>query len=381
LFCEKLRKKPFFYSLKAPSLLISGVEIFNSDDNAITVENSIRHTLNFSNAIAFPGLVNHHDHLDFNLFPRLGNRIYNNYTEWGGDIHSSNKDEIARVLKVPLQLRTQWGIYKNLLAGVTTVVNHGGKLDIPDPLITVIQDSEALHSVKFEKYWKIKLALPQRRKVTIHLGEGIDALAHSEIDQFIKWNIFKRKTVAIHGVAMTPDQAAHFDALVWCPESNFFLLNQTAQIDKLKSKIKILFGTDSTLTAPWSIWDHLRTARKTKMLSDLEIFSTVTNNDAPGSWVIAKKKRDIYLEAFYEINPSDILLVIHNHQVRLFDESLLAQLEDAPFPLGNFKKIYLDGCKYVQGNITGLIDDIRKYLPQANFPFTNHETDRPELSL
>ena len=82
-------------------------------------------SLTFTDAIVFPGLINSHDHLDFNLFPQLGDRLYNNYTEWGGYIHHAYKNEIADVLKVPALLRSQWGVYKNLLCGVTTVVNHG----------------------------------------------------------------------------------------------------------------------------------------------------------------------------------------------------------------------------------------------------------------
>ena len=84
--------------------------------------------INFKNAIAFPGLINSHDHLDFNLFPQTGNRIYNNYTEWGKEIHEQNKESINAVLKIPQHLRTQWGLYKNLLNGITTVVNHGRKI-------------------------------------------------------------------------------------------------------------------------------------------------------------------------------------------------------------------------------------------------------------
>src|SRR6476659_509225 len=57
--------------------------------------------INFENVIAFPGLINSHDHLDFNLFPQTGNRIYNNYTEWGIDIHDQNKETINSVLKIP----------------------------------------------------------------------------------------------------------------------------------------------------------------------------------------------------------------------------------------------------------------------------------------
>src|ERR1700719_4353071 len=66
-------------------------------------------------AIAFPGLINSHDHLDFNLYPRLGNTIYSNYTAWGRDIHSTNAFAIREVFTIPLELRTRWGLYKNLL--------------------------------------------------------------------------------------------------------------------------------------------------------------------------------------------------------------------------------------------------------------------------
>jgi hypothetical protein len=83
--------------------------------------------INFDDAIAFPGLINSHDHLDFNLFPSLGEKLYQNYTEWGKQIHQDYSNEIAAILKIPTSLRERWGIYKNLICGVTTVVNHGPK--------------------------------------------------------------------------------------------------------------------------------------------------------------------------------------------------------------------------------------------------------------
>src|ERR1700712_5195850 len=81
--------------------------------------------IHFSEAMAIPGFINSHDHLDFNCFPLLGNKKYEDYTEWGRHIHEHFKEEIKAILKVPEILRTEWGIYKNLLAGVTTVINHG----------------------------------------------------------------------------------------------------------------------------------------------------------------------------------------------------------------------------------------------------------------
>src|ERR1043165_5907685 len=56
--------------------------------------------IRFERAVAFPGLINSHDHLDFNLFPLLANRVYNNYTEWARDIQVTGKKEIEAVLKI-----------------------------------------------------------------------------------------------------------------------------------------------------------------------------------------------------------------------------------------------------------------------------------------
>src|SRR6476620_508977 len=96
------------------------------DDEIIELEFNNQHAfiapgteIIFEDAMVFPGLINSHDHLDFNLFPQLGNRHFLNYTEWGRLLHDENRQEIDEVLKIPLALRVQWGIYKNLVCGVT----------------------------------------------------------------------------------------------------------------------------------------------------------------------------------------------------------------------------------------------------------------------
>ena len=338
--------------------------------------------LDFKGAIVFPGLINSHDHLDFNLFPQLGDKIYNNYTEWGEYIHQTYKSEIAPVLKIPVELRYQWGIYKNLLCGVTTVINHDEKKGIATYLINVFENSHCIHSLGFEKRWKFKLNNPFKKQlpVNIHLGEGVDLQAENEIPQLLKWNILNRKLVAVHAVAMTEDQADKFEAIVWCPQSNYFLLDKTAPVDLLKNHTNILLGTDSTLTSEWDVWEHLRLARESRLLSDDELYNTVTQNAAqtwglnsgeimPGKnadLVVAKSTHKQGFDAFYEITPADLLLVIHQGKIRLFDEDLLGQLGKLK---EGFSQIYINGvCKYVQGDLPGLMADIRKYQPSTNFP-------------
>jgi hypothetical protein len=336
--------------------------------------------LTFDNALAFPGLVNAHDHLDFNLFPQLGNRFYNNYTEWGKHIHIAYKDEIAAVLKVPLALRVKWGIFKNLLCGVTTVVNHGKRLSVANAPINVEQ-CNSIHSVQFEKRWKLKLNNPLKHKlpIVIHVGEGNDELSSREIDKLIRWNLLKKKLIGVHGVAMTVEQAKKFEAIIWCPESNYFLLNKTAQANDLKKHTTILFGTDSTLTGNWNIWDHIRLARKTNMLTDAELYSSLhlggsaswqTNADNKGSIVVTKKgATETLFDSFYATQPEDILLIVHDEEIRLFDNTLLDQLEH--IDLKQFSKIFIGRtCKYVQGDLPGLMQQIKAYYPGAVFPVT-----------
>lgn len=358
------------------------IKTITGDRNQLeAVTEKIRYELD--GVTAFPGFINSHDHLDFNLFPALGNRTYNNYTEWGKDIHKVNGGIIKDVLKVPRALRVKWGLYKNLLNGFTTVVNHGEKLAIKDELVTVFQDCYPLHSPAFEKHWKWKLNNPlkTRRCFVMHIGEGTDALSAAEIDTVIRGNVFRKKVIAIHGVAMTGEQARAFTGLVWCPSSNYFLLGKTASIDTLKQKTRIVFGTDSTLTASWNAWDHFRHAREagiTKVPELLAMLAPVPAMlwDMPGEGQLAEnnnanivvmKKTDTSTDQFFSLNPWDILMVVHNGTTRLIDESLAGQ-QEVP---GSFSKISMNGVgKFVQGDLGLLVKEIRKHFPAAEFPFS-----------
>ncbi|HWY12254.1 MAG TPA: amidohydrolase family protein [Bacteroidia bacterium] len=340
----------------------------------------------FKNAIVFPGLINSHDHLDFNLFPQLKNKTYTNYVEWGDDIHSVNAQTINNVLKVPKDLRIEWGIYKNLLNGVTTVINHGPKTNIGNGLISVWENCRVLHSVQLENKWKIKLNRPfiKKQPFVIHIGEGTDKSSKNEIDRLTRWNLFGKNLVGVHGVAMTAEQASKFKALVWCPDSNYFLLGRTAEIDKLKYKATILFGTDSTVSGDWNLWKHLRVAKQNNLVSDAELHNMVTSVPAAfwpvkNTGVIAENfyadivvARNNYgltgIDNFSNLNPEDILIVLHKGKIVLFDEELLEQLHE-PTELTGYSKVYVNGnCKFVKGDIPGLISKIRAYYPEAIFP-------------
>ncbi len=364
------------------SLHVSEGKIISPEKTKATTTRKIL----FDDCLVFPGLINSHDHLEFNCFPLLANRIYNNYTEWGLDIHKTNRNEIDAVLKIPFALRWRWGIYKNLLAGVTTVANHGKHYSMQDVPIEIIHKPQSLHSAAFEKRWFWKLNDPTKRRkpVVMHTGEGTDAMAEKEIQQVIQSNFLKRKIIGVHGVSMTTEQAKKIVALVWCPDSNFRLLNQTAAVSTLQNHTEILFGTDSTLTADWNIWKHLRLARKTNLLSDTVLYKAMTstaakvwetgnkNDLSPGddaSFVITKRNNKKGFDAFYETDPNDIFLVMHKGKILLFDELIAMHIREF-ITIQNFQPVIIgNNVKYVIGNMIKLAEEIKIYYPIANFPF------------
>lgn len=345
----------------------------------------------FKNALAIPGLINSHDHLDFNCFQKLGNKKYKNYTDWGIDIHKHHKEEINQILKIPISLRAAWGMYKNLLSGVTTVVNHGATLKIDPPLINIYQDSQNLHSVHFDKNWKWKLNNPAfiKKNCVIHIGEGADRKSVAEINTLLKFNLLKRKLIGVHGVALKPSQAINFKGLIWCPESNKALLGEHANINQLKFHVPVVFGTDSTLSADWNIWKHIRLARTLQKVTDQELFAMLTSSPAVlwklnSGTLLEKKDADIVVikakyknsgwENIYNSNPEDILLVVHRGKIRMFDKTLLPQLNRHNFIRKEFSQIRINSqVKFVEGDLPGLLKEIKCHFAGMKFPIESFE--------
>jgi cytosine/adenosine deaminase-related metal-dependent hydrolase len=191
--------------------------------------------------------------------------------------------------------------------------------------------------------------------------------------------VFGKAVVAVHAIAMNAAQAAHFHAVVWCPVSNEFLYGTTADVASLKQTTTILFGTDSTLTAAWDIWSHLRRARALRVLGDRELFAAVTL-DAALAWgrrdtgriapghtadlVIARKKASDPWDAFFAVTPEDILLVLKDGQVVLRDPSVAGGRDHA-----HASRIGLGSTeKWVAEDVPDLLACLRRYGIASNLP-------------
>src|SRR3954465_8774168 len=126
-----------------------------------------------------PGLINAHDHLHRNHYGRLGAPPYPNAYAWRRDIHDRFADEIEAGRALPRREALLHGAWKNLRAGVTTVVHHDAWEDAFDddfPLRVVRIDTA--HSLRLEP----TLPAPTSgAPFAIHLAEGVSSAAADEV--------------------------------------------------------------------------------------------------------------------------------------------------------------------------------------------------------
>jgi cytosine/adenosine deaminase-related metal-dependent hydrolase len=324
----------------------------------------------------YPGLVNAHDHLEMNLYPKLGKPPYKNYVEWGNDIYHPRHSPLLEIESVNIQDRLLWGGLKNLISGATTVIHHNpwhlmlGKNDFP----VKVQKVAWAHSLAFEK--KSNFKLPEKhRPFVIHAGEGIDELSFAEIPTLKRMDLLKNNTVLIHAIALTGRDietlATTQCSVVWCPASNLFMFDRTANITEMVSRIRIALGSDSTLTGSSTLLDEMQTASKSKPVSARQIYDMVTTIPAdifslnnrrifqrqPADLFITSKNQGDYFENLLDAKVGDISLVMVSGMPRI-------AASDTGIILKNTVKIQgkTKGCVY---DIAGLKKRIEKKVGQS----------------
>jgi cytosine/adenosine deaminase-related metal-dependent hydrolase len=219
--------------------------------------------------VVLPGLINSHDHLELNLFPRLGKGPYANASDWAKDIYRPGEHPIRQHLQVPKRVRLLWGGIKNLVCGVTTVAHHNPY----DPHVfennfpvRVVRKFGWAHSLQYSpRVPAAFLGTPTSFPFLIHAGEGTDERSRQEFYRLDEMGVLNPRTILIHGVSVTRREVMFLKSrgvsLVWCPSSNLFTLHRTLAPAILDSSIPIALGTDSALTAG-DLIDEISMARR-----------------------------------------------------------------------------------------------------------------------
>lgn len=344
-----------------------------------------------------PGLINSHDHLELNVFPKLGTPPYPNYVEWGNDLQKQYKSEIRRILKVSLRDRLLWGAYKNIFSGVTTVVHHNPyylhfRFGFP---LEVYRNYSWAHSLSFDPKPPRTLSHSGNKVFVMHLAEGIDSLARNEFNEFHNRGGLHAKSVIVHGVALTPadgiKMAEAGTGLVWCPGSNLYLFGTTTLVESMPEALPIAIGTDSTLTGHASLFEEVCEARRVKGIAPRRLLEMVTTipakmfrlrsgriaEGAPADLLLFDGASPDSLTDFTELNAGRISLLLKGGRPLYGEWDWLRRLG-----LRNgFEHLSVGGRnKFILGSFHALARRIRHLLPEFDFNGLPVEVGTPYIT-
>lgn len=244
--------------------------------------------IDLSGFLIMPGLVNAHDHLQFALFPQLADPPYQNYIDWGTDIHDKFRDVIAKHRAVPKSVRLWWGGIRNLLCGVTTVCHHDTlwpELKRGDFPIRVVQKYGWGHSLALGGDLREARSLtPDGGAFILHACEGVDERAYGELAGLDRLGLLGERTVLVHGLAMDEVGVALVRerrvSLIVCPSSNQFLFQRLPDMGLLGTIEKVALGNDSPLTAKGDLLDEVRFATGCCGIESDVVYHMVTESPA-----------------------------------------------------------------------------------------------------
>jgi cytosine/adenosine deaminase-related metal-dependent hydrolase len=251
-----------------------GAALAIKDDRIVPPDTPPELTVELGDGLLLPGLINAHDHLHRNHYPRLGSTPYRNVYEWGEDLHSRFQRQIAYAKTLPRDHAFLFGALKNLLGGVTTVVHHDPWVDLFDSEFPLrVARLRMAHTLRLERDLESAIAgddCTRDLPLTIHLAEGTDDVAGREVRQAATEGLLTQQLIAVHVVGIDSHDVELLGragaAVVWCPSSNEFLYGRTAPASLFDSDIDILLGTDSLASGTGTLLDELRAARSTGYL-------------------------------------------------------------------------------------------------------------------
>ncbi len=271
------------YLLKAKAIITpdefienASIQIENKKIKEINPDKKTDIIFDLGNKIIFPGLINAHDHLLGNYYPRVGSGPYLNWLPWDNDLKSS--PVYTERSKIPPKIIYELGSYRNLFSGTTTVSDHIPHF-VNEPYIKmlpirILTNYTLAHECsKYDLRWgdgieiEYKKAIKNNYSFITHVEEGYDKEAEEGIDVLLKNNALGEYSVLVHAISLSDkdiqEVSKHKSNLIWCPNSNMFMFNRTGDVKKwLSNKINVSIGTDSPMSGGLNLLDEMHFGKK-----------------------------------------------------------------------------------------------------------------------
>jgi 5-methylthioadenosine/S-adenosylhomocysteine deaminase len=238
--------------------------------------------------IIFPGLIDLHNHVSFNVFPRWQpERLFSDGYEW-----RTTPEYISRVRGPYDQLvnnnhfcdMNTYGELRALVGGTTSILATASASCIRGLVRNLDHSSGFYRWPEFDEQHirneiemraetdpatitSVQSFLAESRSEAffIHLVQGVDTTSLDEFYFAQSQGVLTDKTAIIHGIALGPAEfSAMHDAgvaLVWSPRSNIELYGETANIGAaLDAGVQIALAPDWAITGSSNMLDELHYA-------------------------------------------------------------------------------------------------------------------------
>jgi len=230
-----------------------------------------------TNAYIFPGFIDAHNHVAYNFLPKWDPpKVYLRRAQWQAaqsyKIFKKPYDDNKKTLFCEM---VKYGEIKAMLSGVTTIqgtspgsacvgvlirnAENQNQLNLPASYIrTYILDVST---------FKETIDWTKTKSFVIHIAEGVpgDAPSLKEFQILQQKNLLTASTAIIHGAAFGDTEFQKMGQagakLIWSPESNLRLYNQTTNIP-----LALAHGVPVSLAVDWNpsgsdtLFDELRVA-------------------------------------------------------------------------------------------------------------------------
>lgn len=362
-------------------------------------------SINLHGLFVFPGWINGHDSLLASYRAFKGERApYLNWLAWDTELKSSALFKERMFLSV--EDLYALGAYRNLISGVTTVVDHIpafvrkpfiGKLPVD-----LLADYGISHSIcSYDLGWgegprrEYERAAKQNLAYITHIAEGFDPESRQSLSRLDDAGALGDRSVLVHGLSLSEDDlqriASAGATLVWCPGANLHIYGKTAPIERaLQLGVNVVLGSDAAMYGSPNLLADIRAAfaylqkHSSTEVDPAQILAMVTHNAARafrlsdrGSLragaradlvILRGKNPGDPLGSLVSAEPEEIFLVVRSGVPVYGDESLERAFTEQGLV---FDRIVVRGHrKLVARGLLSLLERVEKTLGQsASFPF------------